>query len=86
MITRIEAKALADSVISPERRQEIEMQLDNLIHAAASQGAYMVLANVITKEYNEVELVFARDLLRAAPHHFTTADFANDSDHWIYWS
>lgn len=84
MITRAEAKSIADSVISPERRLEIESQLDQLIRNSASTGAYQVMANVITKEYNEQELVFARDLVRASG--FTTTDFANDSDHWIYWN
>jgi hypothetical protein len=86
MITRPEAKAIADAVISPTRRQEIEQQLDTLIRDAAATGAYSVFANEITKEYNEQELVFARDLLRNPPNLFTTSDFANDSDHWIYWN
>lgn len=86
MITRPEAKAIADAVISPERRLEIENQLDTLIRDAATAGAYQVFANTITKDYNEQELVFARDLLRNPPNGFTTTDFANDSDHWIYWN
>jgi hypothetical protein len=86
MITRPEAKAIADAVISPTRRQQIETELDNLITTAAQAGAYQVFANPITKEYNEQELVFARDLLRNSPNLFTTSDFANDSDHWIYWN
>lgn len=68
------------------RRAEIEQQLDTLIRDTAGNGLYEVFANTITKEYNEQELVFARDLLRNAPNLFTTSDFANDSDHWIYWN
>lgn len=86
MITRPEAKALADSVIPPERRLKIESQLDTLIRNAAVTGAYQVFANPITKDYNEQELVFARDLLRNPPNGYTTTDFANESDHWIYWN
>jgi hypothetical protein len=89
MITRPEAKSIADAFnggISPARRAEIEQQLDTLIRDAAATGAYEVMANILTKDYNEQELVFARDLLRNAPNLFHTLDFANDSDHWIYWN
>lgn len=86
MITRTEAKAIADSVISPQRRAEIEEALDASIRAAAQNGAYQVRVNGVTKDFTETELAFARDLLQAPPNLFSTTDFYNDSDHWVSWA
>lgn len=89
MITRPEAKTIADSVISPERREELLSLFDATIQAAAAMGAYQVNVSGIVKmmnESNDAELIFTRDFLRAAPQNFTTSDFGTDGiDHWVSW-
>lgn len=65
MITRTEAKSIADAVISPERRANLEGILDGIIRTAANEGKYSVKANEIMKEVsdNEAEQNFIYDLL-----------------------
>lgn len=87
MITRAEAKALADSSISDQRKYEIEELFHQRITEEASRARYTTIPADINATLTPQERVYAMQLLTGEPNLYTVTEFAPGSGpHEIIWS
>lgn len=84
MITRAEAKLLADSAISEERKQEIENLFHERVIREATKAKYEANVNDITGGLSDNEILFAQNLLQEAPNLYSITDFFGE-EHLVIW-
>lgn len=85
MITRAEAKALADAYISDQRKAQIQAQFHQHITNEATLGKYETNVDHITSTFTQNEKNWANQMLMDEPQLFSVSDFIDGNEHVVIW-